>query len=188
MIETIIEFDTRAFLAINNLFDNRLVDLIMLTMSARRFWLAVIILIASSISLKKNWADLKRVLLFLAVMASCDVVTAYVLKNTFQRQRPCYALESVRLVTESCGSRFGFPSNHASNGTAVATMIILLWRKRWQVLLIVPVVATVCYSRIHLGVHYPLDVLLGALFGALYAFSVYEILARKFPVLVTVPQ
>lgn len=57
----------------------------------------------------------------------------------------------------------------------------LLWRKRRLTAALVSLLAAVCYSRIHLGVHYPVDVLAGSMFGALFAFSVYQLLARYFP-------
>jgi undecaprenyl-diphosphatase len=84
------------------------------------------------------------------------------LKDLFHRPRPCAVLPDL-LPLLDCGPSFSFPSNHAVNSFAVATVIGLFYRR-----LIPPAVAlatVVAYSRVHLGVHYPTDVLAGALVG-----------------------
>lgn len=181
MFERIIEFDTSLFRAINRLFDVGAIDLVMQILSAKWIWVTVLGLVLVYFVVLKHWADLRKLFLILVIMGSCDAVTSYLLKNNFQRQRPCHALDSVRLLQDSCGSKYGFPSNHASNGAAASTAVILFWRKRWLVVTLIPLVVGVCYSRIHLGVHYPADVSVGALFGVCYAYLGYLLLNRTVP-------
>ena len=91
-------------------------------------------------------------------------------KNGFQRLRPCHeeALDGLmRRVKSSCGGKYSYFSGHASNSFAIATLFVTLFAKRFQAMRLLFVVAAfVAYSRIYIGVHYPLDVLSGALFGA----------------------
>ena len=75
----------------------------------------------------------------------------------------------MRLVKDSCGGQFSFFSGHASNSFALATLFFLSFRKiidRGRILLFV-LAGLIAYSRVYIGVHYPIDILCGALFGLL---------------------
>jgi len=68
---------------------------------------------------------------------------------------------------------YGFVSSHAANTFAVAMLLLLIQRKRWFTALMLTWAAIVSYSRIYLGVHYPGDVLGGAVLGVLCGLLVY---------------
>ena len=90
-------------------------------------------------------------------------LSASLLKVDLHRVRPCHVFADVRLLA-GCTWSFGLPSNHASNLWAIATAAWAVrapWR--WPVLLLAGAVG---YSRVYLGVHYPGDVLAGAIVGA----------------------
>jgi membrane-associated phospholipid phosphatase len=90
------------------------------------------------------------------------------LKHIFGRERPCAALEHVHLLA-GCGG-FSFPSNHAANAFAFAMSFWLLRRNTAGVLCIV-IASLVGLSRVYVGVHYPSDVLAGALVGSAAAYG-----------------
>lgn len=105
-----------------------------------------------------------------ALMVLCTDQFTNFFKHGVARLRPCYDLHVIplmRLVKETCGGNYGYFSGHASNSFALATFFTALLHKRYPVLL--PVLflwaALVGYSRIYIGVHYPLDVVSGALVG-----------------------
>lgn len=114
-----------------------------------------------------------------------DQVSSGLMKPYFERLRPCHnpELEGLLYVYGRCGGLYGFVSSHAANTFGVATFLTLILRKKqkgikWLFLYAV----IVSYSRIYLGVHYPLDVLFGALVGVLSAYlswAVVVILKRK---------
>jgi undecaprenyl-diphosphatase len=85
----------------------------------------------------------------------------------------------VHIVNEEKGGQFGFASSHAANTFALATFFFLLFRqtKKWIPLLFVWS-SIVTYSRIYLGVHFPGDILVGAIVGVLAALIGYNLYKR----------
>lgn len=122
----------------------------------------------------------------LAVILS-DQGSVLLFKNVFQRLRPCHAsdlVEIVRLPSGHCGGQYGFVSSHASNVFAFLVLIGSLFRKHvWLLLLVTFWALAVCYSRIYLGAHYPLDVFVGAIWGSMAGFSVSKMMFRLNPTL-----
>jgi undecaprenyl-diphosphatase len=124
-------------------------------------------------------------LFVLIAVILADQVSVQVFKNTFQRLRPCHepAIQGmVHLVNNQCGGLYGFVSSHATNSFNVALFSLMLIRRRWYSISIVSWAAIVGYSRIYLGVHYPGDVICGAILGSLIGYSVvklYEITDKK---------
>lgn len=127
------------------------------------------------------WVFLQRMtalklLLGLALCIGCvDMITYRVLKPSFQRQRPPAVLENLELRTDRYAG-FSFPSNHASNNFAAATFLSLSYPA------LSPVFFTVAFlialSRVYVGVHFPFDVLVGALWASLFAFGFFQIWKR----------
>ena len=106
----------------------------------------------------------------LAAVILTDLLCAQVLKPLIARVRPCVALEGVRLLVGKKTS-WSMPSNHAANLTAVA-VIVGFHARRW-LWLAIPVAFLTAYTRVYVGVHYPLDVLVGAAVGATVAVFVW---------------
>lgn len=107
-------------------------------------------------------------LLMLTILIS-DQLSSNFLKGLVERSRPCYALEGVRLITGTTGG-FSFPSSHAVNHFAAATVASLFYPKaRWYLFSFALVVS---FSRLYLGLHYPSDTAGGALIGMLIGYLV----------------
>jgi len=98
------------------------------------------------------------------------------LKELIARDRPCHTLDNVRDIA-SCSNSFSFPSNHAINSFTVATIITLAYKNFAFFLYILAVL--IGYSRVYLGVHYPTDVLAGALCGILIGYLGYKYVYLK---------
>jgi len=109
-------------------------------------------------------------LMLLLLILITDQLSSHVLKDLFGRVRPCEVLDGVRAI-DGCRHSPSFPSSHAVNSFAAATLFALHYR-RWVAWLAFGLAALVSYSRIYLGLHYPSDVLGGAVIGVLCALAV----------------
>jgi len=172
-MSALLKLDQELFHAINGMGSHLWIDAIALKLSALITWwiVAGLILVIAIVLRKKEW--LKTLLLCAISVGVSDATCTYLLKPRFQRLRPCYQGE-VALRAGSCGGRLGMPSNHAANGAAV---VVGTWaRVPLKLSLVVSVTALlVGWSRIHLGVHYPGDVIVGWTVGALLALLIIRL-------------
>ena len=175
MLSKLIELDTRLFLFLNGL-HNETFDVIMAWISGKTTWWPFYLLILVYIGWKRKW-QLIPVIVFIALAITlADQISVHLFKEVFERLRPCQepALQGmVHLVNGRCGGLYGFVSSHAANTFAVAMFLLLIIRRGWFTALMLTWATMVGYSRIYLGVHYPGDVLGGALLGVLLGWAVH---------------
>lgn len=153
-------FDAAVFRALNGAACPAL-DFVMPFITDKANFYAVIIFGAAVILLKdrKNGA---RGLILLAMAVLLSDFAATLVRNAVHRARPCNAIDNVRLLV-GCSKSFSFPSGHA---TAIfSAMVFLSLRYRRYAPAFLAVAVAVAYSRVYVGVHYPLDAVGGALLG-----------------------
>ncbi|MEZ5065064.1 MAG: phosphatase PAP2 family protein [bacterium] len=124
-------------------------------------WRVPVILILLVV-LARGKTDTRLAILFAIVaVVLADQLSSGTLKPLFHRERPFHVIEAARVLNGAHG--WSFPSSHAANTFAAGTFLALRFRRlAW--ILVLPVL--VSYSRVYVGVHYPLDVLAGAVLGA----------------------
>jgi undecaprenyl-diphosphatase len=103
----------------------------------------------------------------LIVVGVSDQISSAFLKDLFARIRPCNALPDVNLLVGCTGS-YSMPSSHAVNNFAVAVFFLKLYPKlKWVLLTTATIVAL---SRPYVGVHYPSDIIVGAIIGSIIGY------------------
>ena len=170
MLENIIQIDQELFYFINQNLANSFTNFLMPIVTSLKPWIpifAVFCIYQIWQGGSKGWLCIATIVLGVIV---CDQLSSSVLKEIFQRPRPCHFLPDINLLV-NCGSGKSFPSSHAANSMMFATVVALFFRKYKYWLLIIPVL--IGLSRIFVGVHFPFDVLAGWLFGAGIGAFVY---------------
>ena len=173
-MSTLLQFDTSLFLWLNRP-HCAWADLFFYYISTTWIWIPLYLLL--SIFLLKKWGkEAVAIFIIVALVILTTDQTCNLLKNNVQRLRPSHTeaiAHQVQLVTTPSGAiyyggQFGFPSAHGANTMAVGFIIFsfITFRKKWVVALVLSWVFLVSYSRIYLGVHYPLDILCGWILGA----------------------
>jgi len=179
MIDALNQVDQQLFLRLNGPV-SPFIDQLMFAISGRLEWIPLYVILLVFIIRKYRWNSV-WILVAVVVLITLSDQLANVLKDGVKRFRPCKDPDIghlVHTVNNYCRSSYGFVSGHAANSFALATLISLLFPRRWIITAMVFWAVLVSYSRIYLGVHYPGDVLGGWILGALIAFVLYLFLKR----------
>jgi undecaprenyl-diphosphatase len=121
---------------------------------------------------KKRWAALPAIVGTVICIASIDNMTYRVLKPLFERERPP-AVEKVIVLRTDRYAGYSFPSNHAANNFGMATFVSYCYPALSIPLYVIA--SLVSFSRVYVGVHYPLDIVGGALFGVIFGLFFFKI-------------
>ncbi|MFW5822937.1 MAG: phosphatase PAP2 family protein [Tangfeifania sp.] len=175
-IQKILEADTELFLFLNS-FHNDFWDTIMLMVTRKETWVPFYLVILFFI-FKNYKAKWWLVVIFLTITIVLSDQLSVLLKETIQRFRPVHNPEIQHLVHNVLrkGGLYGFVSSHAANSFAFFVFTSRLFKNRgyWGLLLFWALL--VSYSRIYVGVHYPLDLVFGALLGWLIGFGTHKLM------------
>jgi undecaprenyl-diphosphatase len=157
-------------------------DAAMWFVSQAKTWVWLYVLLVALIAYKyREWKIVLLILMgFGIAVGLSDWLCSGVIKPMVCRLRPTHepAIGPLHLVHGYVGGRYGFCSSHAANTMSVALLFSLLYRRKIATFVMMSWVALNCYSRMYLGVHYPSDIIVGLLVGALWAVFVWLALQR----------
>lgn len=109
------------------------------------------------------------ILFLLVTFGLGDFTSASIIKPEVMRVRPCNDVPFKEQVTTRvrCGSGYSMPSSHATNHFAIGVFILMLFRRQWKPIVWLSIVwaASISFAQIYVGVHYPGDILVGAMLG-----------------------
>jgi undecaprenyl-diphosphatase len=167
-----LSLDITLFFFVNHTLSNPLFDVLMpfLTDLNKIKGVQILAAVGWLAAMIKGGRRGRIVCILLVVVITCgDQLSSTFMKSWFGRLRPCFALEGVRTLVD-CGSGYSFPSSHAVNNFSAATVLAYYYRRyRWGFYLFAGVIA---FSRMYVGVHYPSDVLGGAIVGTIFSSSI----------------
>ena len=176
-----IKWDTALFEFINHDLSNPAFNLIMPWLRESMFWIPVYVFLLSFLIINFGRKAYWLVIFTILTVSSSDLISSRVVKYSVRRLRPCNT-ENVQVIERvPCGSGFSFTSSHAANHFGLACFLSMTlgglvpssrpWLWVWA--------GMVSFAQIYVGVHYPLDIVGGALLGIVLAL-VWVSLYRRF--------
>jgi len=176
-LETLLQLDRELLLALNGS-SSLYLDILVRTLTSAVTW--VPLYVALFFLVLKNNESFLKILLIMACAGLCVLLTGTIddtiVKPLVARWRPTHDPQIgavVDIVNGYRGGRFGFFSAHACNTFSVAVFFSILVRSRLLTLTLVVWSLVNCWTRLYLGVHFPGDILVGLLWGAVVGVGVY---------------
>jgi undecaprenyl-diphosphatase len=151
-------------------------DNIMWFISGKVEWIPLYLVLVGYLIYKYRQKSIFIIIAIALAVAIADQLAVKAFKEVCQRLRPSNNPELynlVHIVNNYRGGSFGFVSNHAANTFALACFLSLFFKNNIFRISIFIWATVVSYSRIYLGVHYPADVICGALLGILCGWLIY---------------
>lgn len=175
LFDKIIEKDREFFIYLNNIGSENW-DTFWLTVTDKYTWIPLYILLLFLIFWYYGWKKALIIVLVSALLVAFTDQFVNLIKNTTHRLRPNRdpALQDLIRVIKNSGG-YSFVSGHAANSFAVAIFMIAIFREHFKpiyLILIWPILFA--YSRIYIGVHFPIDITLGMILGLFIGFGFYR--------------
>ena len=179
-MEIFINIDKWLFGLINGQFVNSFFDKFFPYITQIKNWQILFIVLALWLLWKGGKKGRITIIVLGITILAADQISSTFLKNLVERLRPCNDITmTVRLLVD-CGPGFSFPSSHAVNTFAAAFVLSRFYHENRYVFY--TIAGLISYSRVYVGVHYPADIIAGALLGIIIAYLIviiYDYVTKK---------
>jgi undecaprenyl-diphosphatase len=177
MINSLLEWDREMLVFLNmSGHHSPFMDFFMWTTTQTFIWLPAFLVFFYAVVKDKKREALLIIGITILLFIMCDQISSSIIKPLVARPRPGkdpLVMNLLQYVNDYRGGRFGFLSSHAANSFGFAMFSSLLFRYRWYTLSAFLWAALCSYSRLYLGVHFPLDIIAGMVLGILIGWFCY---------------
>lgn len=175
MMDFLYTLDKELFYFINHTLSNPLFDKIFPYLTDVKHWYLVYIIFWFILVFKGGRLGRITAVMSLLLITASDQISSFLLKDWIARIRPCNVLPDVNILV-FCSGSYSMPSSHAVNNFAAAVFFSRLFPKYKIPLYVIAVL--MAFSRPYVGVHYPADVIVGAVVGSVIGY-VLAILTQR---------
>ena len=185
LVQKLEQWDQWLFIQVNNNQTNSLFDSLMPYLRIAYYWTPLYLFLLVFITMNFKGRGWWWFVIFLCTVSLCDMTSSKLFKEAFHRLRPCGDpdfFQYVRLLVENCSQTYSFTSSHAANHFGMATFIFLTLKPvigKW-VWLAYLWAAVIGYAQVYVGVHYPSDILGGAIIGLLFGWLLGVFFNKRF--------
>jgi len=181
LLPTIIEWDKWLLSKINGEWHNSFLDMIYPYWRARSTWIPIYVIIVGFIFWKYRKSGIQIFAAIAITIAVANIISSELIKKTVQRTRPCRetAIQIRPVANMDCSSGYSFTSSHSTNHFAMSWALIFFVpafrRNGWWKIALLFWAASIAYGQAYVAVHYPVDIMCGALLGTLIAYLFYRL-------------
>ena len=173
MIDKFIELDKALMIFLNKNISNSLFDVIMPIITSKDFLTVIGLILIFHLVLFCGKRGKIAILVLIFAAGASDAICAQIIKPWIGRLRPSHEfIEFINLLVPK-GGKWSFPSNHAANSFAFATVLSYFFDHKKSILF--TTASIIAFSRVYVGVHYPLDIIFGAIIGYILSWIVLSI-------------
>jgi membrane-associated phospholipid phosphatase len=185
MPDFLLQLDRHLFHFVNHDLANPFFDWILPPIRNAKTWIPLyLVIIVGAV-----WKYKKTGFLIIVLMAMsagfADFTSASMVKPLIKRPRPCQDIlvSKTEIVRVACGTGYSFPSTHATDHFAMAFFLIFLFYKKWRWIWLWGILwaGSISFAQVYVGVHYPIDVFCGAIYGVLIGWLFATIFEKALP-------
>ena len=173
MIERLIDIDKQLMVFLNKTISHPIFDIAMQIITNQNFLAVTGILLIAYLGYFGGKRGKLAIVILLFAAGMSDAICAQIIKPWVGRIRPSHEFYEYINLLVSKGGKWSFPSNHAANSFAFATVLSYFYDK-YKVLLY-SAASVIAFSRVYVGVHYPLDILFGSMLGYIFSWIILSI-------------
>jgi undecaprenyl-diphosphatase len=167
MPDYFLQLDRHLFYFINHDLANPFFDWIMPWLRNAKSWIPLYLFIIAFCIWKFKKQGVLIIILLALSAGFADKTSAGLVKPIVHRLRPCRdpIVSKTDIARIDCGTGYSFPSTHATDHFAMAFFLILLFYKKWRWIWLWGILCMISFAQVYVGVHYPIDVFCGAIYG-----------------------